>query len=291
MVTLPHNYQHDADWRALFDPSCGCGMCPSIPCPNKACAYCAGGGRVSLGLPLGDPLFGQSVPCPECVGGSSGSAVAEGEFLRRSRIPVRYHHVRLASWDPKRYSGAGTPGADTRRYCETWPPAKPVLMLSGDKGTGKTHLGIGVLRDVWEKHGVVGRMWSTMDLLDRYKRTFDADRATESEHDITEELARCPLLMLDDFGAQRATEWSEALTLSVINRRYNERKPLIITTNLVNLKEERTLDRLTDVSSSVLVAFTGASSRQSPFACHRCSTEAEQYDDGGRPVCGKHAPA
>ena len=176
-------------------------------------------------------------------------------------MPPRYAGCRFVTWDPELY-GSMHPRQQARDYLATWPPQKPVLVLSGDKGTGKTHLAVSVLWDALERFNVAGKLWNTIDLLDRYKRTFDQDRATETEFDINEELARCPLLVLDDFGVQQDTEWSRALTYQVINRRYNEGKPLVVTTNLANIREERSLDRISDTASSIMVAFSGASVRR-----------------------------
>ena len=145
-----------------------------------------------------------------------------------------------------------------RRYIQTWPPTVPWLLLMGTRGTGKTHLAIGVLRELWARHGRIGAFWPVRDLLERVRATFDADRATESEHEITQQLNSCPLLVLDDY--ERRTDWEERWLYTLLNSRYNGALPTVVTTNLA-LGEDRIVDRVCDRQSTVLVTFRGASYR------------------------------
>ncbi|MGC5411474.1 ATP-binding protein, partial [Streptomyces sp. DT225] len=56
-------------------------------------------------------------------------------------------------------------------------------------------------------------------------------QSVDSERDLAV-ISRCPLLIIDDLGAARATEWTEEITYRLINRRYNHMLPTLITTNL-----------------------------------------------------------
>jgi DNA replication protein DnaC len=95
-------------------------------------------------------------------------------------------------------------------------------------GAGKTHQAYGAVRQL-VKTGV-GVRWRATTAADLY-----ADLRPRPGADSERELAavsRCPLLIIDDLGAAKASEWVEEVTYRLINRRYNHMLPTLITTNL-----------------------------------------------------------
>jgi len=112
------------------------------------------------------------------------------------RIPAKFRESRIATWLPDN----GRPRLAAQAYVVRWPPEKPLLLLSGNKGVGKTHLACGILHEVFERHGQRGQFWPVVDLLDRYRATFDEDRATETVESVDAQLRQCGVLVLDDFG-------------------------------------------------------------------------------------------
>lgn len=102
------------------------------------------------------------------------------------------------------------------------------LYIEGTNGTGKTHLAAAIALYLIEKeYSVIMR--TSFDLLDEIKRRFgDAER---SEYQILEDYKKCDLLIIDDLGKELCTDWSMSILYSIINDRYEQMKPIIITTN------------------------------------------------------------
>ncbi len=230
-----------------------------VPVPHNCCS-CRDGGRVMLALHRSEPGFGRSVPCPDCDGrgASSGGPSGMEREIERMRIPARFRECRISSWQPDN----GRPRLACQTFVLSWPPSKPFVLLTGDKGRGKTHLACGVLRAVFEGHGVRGQFWPVVDLLDRYRATFDADRATETVEQVDAQLRRLDLLVLDDLGTQKSTEWAEERLFRVIDERYREMRPLVVTTN-ATLQEmpDRVMSRLADNGVAQVVQFQGTDRR------------------------------
>lgn len=189
---------------------------------------------------------------------AAGETAPQPSPEERMRIPARYRQVRISTWLPPE----GKPRHAAAAYARDWPPAKPVLFLTGERGTGKTHLACGILREVFERHAVRGQFWPVVDLLDRLRRASDPDRATETVDDVQEQLLRVPLLVLDDLGAHRGTEWAEERLFALVDGRYRESLPMVVTSN-VTLQElaPRVRSRLVDTSSSVVVQVHGPDRR------------------------------
>lgn len=124
------------------------------------------------------------------------------------------------------------------------------LLLMGNPGTGKTHLAAAATNYIVQEHGIPVRFGSFMELLERMKATF------YSAEDVGKELVEVPLLVIDDLGKERQSEWSNAVLYRVINGRYERYAPVIITTNenldtLRNNVGEATFSRLIEMCEGV----------------------------------------
>lgn len=158
------------------------------------------------------------------------NAESDDEYARLARIPKHYADCRLENWNPDN----GGPRRQVQAYCGQWPPIDPVMLMTGMPGTGKTHLAIGALFAMRQRHGDAsrGRFWPVIDLLERFRRTFDESRATETIEQAEDSLQRVPVLVLDDFGAHKSSEWAEERLFKLIDTRYSAGRTLIVTTNL-----------------------------------------------------------
>lgn len=133
------------------------------------------------------------------------------------------------------------------------------LVLTGAIGTGKTHQAYGALRRIAEAGPKRFEMIATTapDMYGRL-RPGGSDKGTEHE---LKRLMRIPLLLLDDLGTEKLSEWTEEATYRLINERYNECLPLIVTTNfpvrgtegadLVSRLGERLASRLAQTATVV----------------------------------------
>jgi len=115
------------------------------------------------------------------------------------------------------------------------------LFLTGGHGSGKTHLASALMGnwladnlDVAES-GIypakgTPRFLPVVELLLEIKNSWQGE--TEQERAILEKYSRCPLLTLDDLGAEKVSDWSRTVLYLLIDRRYRDCRQTIITSNL-----------------------------------------------------------
>ncbi|MBA4864050.1 ATP-binding protein [Streptomyces sp. PSKA54] len=182
---------------------------------------------------------------PECL---TSLGVLEAGMPPRYRM-ARADHPEVLAWvrDVTEQAAAPNPGA--RRQITTGPS----LLMAGVTGAGKTHQAYGAVRALVEA-GIAVR-WRATTAADLY-----ADLRPRPGHDTERELAavsRYPLLILDDLGAAKASEWVEEITYRLINKRYNLMLPTLITTNLAmrDLRDhlgDRVASRLAEMTTRVV---------------------------------------
>lgn len=221
------------------------------------CCVCQDSGFVRYARRRGEEGFGKAHPCPDCSMRPGGLDAPE-RVVERMRIPAKFREARISTWLPDN----GRPRLAAQTYVVRWPPEKPLLLLSGTKGVGKTHLACGILREVFERHGQRGQFWPVVDLLDRYRATYDEDRATETVETVDAQLRQLAVLVLDDFGTHKSTEWAEERLFRLVDERYRDLRPLVVTTNAGLLElPDRVKSRLADGSCSSLVQVSGPDHR------------------------------
>jgi DNA replication protein DnaC len=130
-----------------------------------------------------------------------------------------------------------------RGWAREYPNTKPQgLLLLGDPGTGKTHLAVAALRAVIAK-GFEGIFFDYQNLLERIRSGYDAN-SNSSDKETYRNAIDTDILLLDDLGAHRVTDWVEDTVTSLITQRCNQRKTLIATSNLIderaNITDHRT---------------------------------------------------
>jgi DNA replication protein DnaC len=135
---------------------------------------------------------------------------------------------------PHRYRNATTTHPDIR----TWADRVTrdihdggILVLNGGIGTGKTHQAYGALRRIAEA-GPNRFEMIAVTAPDMYGRLRPGGSEKGSEYEL-KQLARIQLLLLDDLGTEKLSEFTEEATYRIVNERYNACLPLIITTNLL----------------------------------------------------------
>jgi len=189
-----------------------------------------------------------TVECPICHGSRWKSVEIDGVervvrcdcwrasmvdgLLRDARIQPRYDRCDLATFEPD---------TDTRRnayrkamrFVDAFPVVDRGLLLRGPQGVGKTHLAVGILKEVIRTKGARGYFYETREFLRIIRDTYNRS-VSETEMSVLSPVLNADLLVLDDLGAERTSEWVQETLGLVVNTRYNAKRPTIFTTNLVD---------------------------------------------------------
>lgn len=155
----------------------------------------------------------------------------------RAQIPPLY---RNASFENFSVPGPENPMARrdltgillaVKKFANEFPnESRPGLLLSGKPGTGKTHLAIAAMRQIVEK-GHECLFWDYQTLLNSIKAGYDPT-SNSADKEAYRAALEAEVLILDDLGAHRVTDWVEDTVTSMLTHRCNHRKALIATTNL-----------------------------------------------------------
>jgi DNA replication protein DnaC len=226
----------------------------------------------------------QSAPCPRCS--NTGWVTVDndtnrvepcgcqGDLRKRQRlasagIPKRYEHCTLSTYR-ERSTVLKNAKKRVQDFVDLWPATDEGrgLLLIGGCGVGKTHLAVAALTEIIES-GKPGRMMfnNFQDLIQEIQASFDNDQVP-SKSELLRPLLEADLLVLDELGSQKPTNFVQDILYYVINTRYNEERTTIFTTNYYDSPPEgreenlsqrigtRLRSRLYEMAS--LVDFTGA---------------------------------
>jgi len=156
--------------------------------------------------------------------------------LAEANIPKRYQHCTLGNFTAYNES-LERAVAQARRLAEAYPSIAGGLFLEGQPGVGKTHLAAAVLKQVIQTTGARGLFYDTRDLLRIIRSTYDASiRTTELE--VLRPVMQADLLVLDDLGAEKTSEWVEETMNLIVNTRYNERRITLFTSNYADIPDD-----------------------------------------------------
>ncbi len=162
------------------------------------------------------------------------ACLLEGKSERleeRSQIPPLYRNASFENFKTGDVQELKSVMSDVKNYADTFPTGPyPGLLLIGESGTGKTHLAVAALRRIMQK-GFEGVFTDYQTLLDRIRAGYDAS-SNSSNKEAYHMALDSEVLLLDDLGAHRVTDWVQDTVTSIVTHRCNNRKPLIATTNL-----------------------------------------------------------
>src|SRR6516165_8480657 len=189
------------------------------------CPVCSGSGWKTL------PVPGKANRVTRC------DCYLSARLLKTANIPARYEHCTLVDFATD-FTGAHRSLAAARlaagRFVEEYPLEKTGLMFIGPIGTGKTHLAVGIIQELVRSKGVPCRFSDYRELLKEIQNSYNPSVQT-SELEILRPVFDAEVLVLDELGAVKPTEWVFDTVSHILNSRYNEKKTTIITTNFLNL--------------------------------------------------------
>lgn len=148
-----------------------------------------------------------------------------GAVLSKYGIPPKYYQTSLDN-----FMGGNKYADACRRFVEN--PDKSLIIM-GAFGCGKTHLAVGIMRELFKQEKAHSMLFKNVsELLLEIRESFHCDDNENTEGKIIEKYSNVRILILDDMGAEKTSEYSITTLYTLINIRYNDLKTTIVTTNL-----------------------------------------------------------
>ncbi|MDI3254801.1 ATP-binding protein [Pseudacidobacterium ailaaui] len=159
-------------------------------------------------------------------------------LIERARIPPRYRHCTLQSFEVGRHSHESLRAAFLMadRFITAFPleTEGKGLLFTGSMGVGKTHLAVGLLLALITERGAQGLFCDYRELLKQIQESYNPSTHI-TELQVLQPVFDAEVLLLDDLGYIRPTEWVWDTVALILNARYNARRTTLITTNYPNL--------------------------------------------------------
>jgi len=242
------------------------GDCPDCGAANKLKDH----GRCQYWMPSCNCLKGrQEEECrlegKRCAEQARVERIAQ--LFDQAKLGPRFAERRFDTWEER--EGTRYAFLAAMQYVEDWQTHAADgsgLLFFGPFGNGKSHLAAAIVNALIPQ-GVSAVFQSAPDLLRLFRSTYD-EGSEVKESTLMSALAEVDLLVLDDIGAQKWSEYSEAQLYQVVDTRYRWKRPLIITTNLGFVKEPllesyigpRAMDRIIEMCD--LIEDNGTSYRK-----------------------------
>jgi len=157
-----------------------------------------------------------------------------GAMITAARIPKRYEHCELSNFE---FEGSHLRLAPARlaayRFVEEYPINKAGLLLVGKAGRGKTHLAVGIAKALIREKGIECVFYDYADLLKQIQDSYNPS-VQATELGLLQPVFKTEVLVLDDLGSVRPTEWRWDTVRLILNTRYNDNLTTIITTNFAD---------------------------------------------------------
>jgi DNA replication protein DnaC len=196
------------------------------------------------GLPEDDVVFDPpaSDVCPKCFG--SGMEVVPGMGARlcecrrrdahslrlaKARIPKRYEKCHFNTFDHKLTESQKKALRMAGDFTQNFPAVDQGLLFTGPVGVGKTHLAVSIIKGLTER-GFPCLFYEFGSLLKEIQDSYNPNTRS-SELTVLSPVLNVDVLVLDELGASKPTDWVRDTMAHIINTRYNDRKFTIFTTN------------------------------------------------------------
>ena len=171
-------------------------------------------------------------------------------LLERAQIPKRYEDCSFANyypqgdpWTEKEINESQrTALRDAKQFVDEYPNLDFGLLFLGPCGVGKTHLAVAILCSLITQKGVQCLFYDFRDLLKEIQDSYNPV-SQNSELKVLSPVYEAEVLVLDELGASKPTDWVRDTMTQIINTRYNDKKVTIFTSNYLDrqIQQEETL--------------------------------------------------
>ena len=187
---------------------------------GPVCAICSDTGWVSAGSD------GRMARC-RCFLDARAS-----RLIAAARIPARYASCAFSNYRTENQILSAAKMA-AEKFAEQYPLDKTGLMFEGSIGVGKTHLAVATIRKLMSDKGIPCLFYEYRELLKSIQNSYNNDVHT-TELGLLQPVFDAEVLLLDELGATKPTDWVWDTVSFILNTRYNDNRTTIITTNLMN---------------------------------------------------------
>jgi DNA replication protein DnaC len=152
-------------------------------------------------------------------------------LLESAHIPKRYEHCELSNFEfdgPHR--GLASARMAACKFVEEYPVDNTGLLFIGSIGAGKTHLAVGIAKELILGKGIACLFCDYRELLKQIQNSYNAS-VQATELDVLRPVFETEIVVLDELGAVKPTEWVWDTVSLILNTRYNHNRTTIITTN------------------------------------------------------------
>jgi DNA replication protein DnaC len=171
------------------------------------------------------------------------SQESHSNSLNKAKLPIRYaacHFHNYKPQNPSQQSAFRFASSLTMEY----PAVERGLLLTGSVGVGKTHLAVSILKGLTER-GFGCLFYEFGSLLKEIQDSYNPNTKT-SELGVLGPVLETEVLVLDELGAAKPTDWVRDTMAHIINTRYNDRKLTIFTTNYPDERKSEKEETLED---------------------------------------------